>query len=129
VSTTYDPEDDGHLPSDYDGYDPRDDDYDAYLDDPEDYEAAQRRAEEPPEDYLLEEAERHAQIHRDQQHFGEECNCPPYVPPRCRWLRRLPHWSLRRRWCCGTPDGCAVSGCRSPQAAWRAHRLLHTAPF
>jgi hypothetical protein len=120
VSTVYDPEDDGHLPSDYD-----DDDYDPYLDDPDGYDDYP----EPPEDYLREEAGRQLQAHRDRVHFGEECNCPPYVPPRCRWLCRLPHWSPRRRWCCGTPDGCAVSGYPSPQAAWRAHRRSHEAPF
>ena len=42
---------------------------------PEEYEAAQRRAEDPPDWYLEQEAERHAQIHRDQEHGGGECDC------------------------------------------------------
>jgi hypothetical protein len=39
------------------------------------------RAEEPPEEYLIEEAERHARIHRDQDHGGGECDCPSGPDP------------------------------------------------
>lgn len=35
---------------------------------------------EPPEDWLEAEAERHAQIHRDQQHGGGDCTCPVAEP-------------------------------------------------
>jgi hypothetical protein len=101
------------------------DDYDPYLDDPDGYDDYP----EPPGDYLESEAERQLERHRDQAHGGGECNCPPYVPPSCRLLLRLPRWSPRWRWSCGTPEGCAVSGYRTPQAAWRAHHLSHTAPF
>lgn len=48
--------------------------------DPEEYAAAQLRAEDPPEEYLEREAERHANIHRDQDHGGGECDCPEGEP-------------------------------------------------
>lgn len=35
---------------------------------------------DPPEEYLMAEAERHAQIHRDKDHGGGECNCPVAEP-------------------------------------------------
>ena len=103
-----------------------DDAYDGYLDDPDSY---RDDTPDPPEEYLIEEAERHAQIHRDQAHFGEECNCPPYIPPVCRPLGRLPRWSRRNGWHCGTEGGCAVWGYRSPWGAWHGHRGMHKAPF
>lgn len=96
---------------------------------PEEYEAAQRRAEEPPDWYLEEEGRRHAQMHRDAEHGGGECDCPPYVAPPCRRLRRLPRWSPHRRWHAGTPGGCETHACRGPLRAWRAHRENHLPPF
>jgi hypothetical protein len=38
------------------------------------------RDPDPPDEYLEAEAERHAQIHRDQEHGGGECNCPVAEP-------------------------------------------------
>ena len=35
---------------------------------------------EPPEDYLIAEAERHARIHQDIEHGGGECDCPRTDP-------------------------------------------------
>lgn len=127
MSTAYDPEDDGHLPSDYDDYDPHDD-YDLYLDDPD----SEARAEDPPEGYLEAEAERQLERHCDLVHGGGECDCPlpdwPEFPP-CRRLNRIPRWSPRNSWQCGTKGGCVVWGYRSPRAAWRAHRQSHESPF
>jgi hypothetical protein len=65
VSTAYGPWDDGGIYEDDaldESYEPHanerpEDDYDPYLDDPDHY----RDDPEPPEDYLIEEAERHAQ--------------------------------------------------------------------
>ena len=50
------------------------------LETPEEIAAAEARAEEPPDWYLEEEAERHARIHRDQDHDGAECDCPVAEP-------------------------------------------------
>jgi len=50
-----------------------------YIDPAEEAEA-QARAEDPPDWYLEEEAERHAKIHRDQDHAGGECTCPVAEP-------------------------------------------------
>lgn len=117
------------------------DDYDPYLDEdgyddypepsesPEEYEAAQRQAEEPPDWYLEELAEREHELHCAEAHGGGECDCPPYEPPVCRWLRRIPRWSWWHGWGCGTEGGCAVWGYPSPLAAWRAHRRFHEMPF
>jgi hypothetical protein len=44
---------------------------DAYLD---------AHADDPPDWYLEQEAERHARIHRDQDHAGGECDCPVAEP-------------------------------------------------
>lgn len=104
-------------------------DIDDYYESPDDYEAAQRAAEEPPEWYLIEQAERDAAIHREQDHGGGECDCEPYWPPSCRRLLVLPRWSPRLRWHCGTPGGCDVRYHRTPLAAWRAHRQMHEVPF
>ena len=97
--------------------------------DPEEYEAAQRRAEEPPDWYLEEEAERQHERHCAAVHGGGECDCRPQVPPPCRLLLRLPRWSPRKRWHCGTPGRCDVAHCRTPLAVWHAHRIWHTPPF
>lgn len=35
------------------------------------------RAEDPPEEYLIAEAEKHAEWHREDIHGGGECDCPP----------------------------------------------------
>lgn len=35
---------------------------------------------EPPEDYLEAEAERHARYHREKDHDGGKCDCPPGEP-------------------------------------------------
>lgn len=96
---------------------------------PDEYEAAQLAAEEPPDWYLEEEAERQAQRHRDDEHGGGECDCPPYVPPKCRLLYRLPRWWPGRGWRAGTPGWCENYQCRSPLAAHRAHRVNHSSPF
>ena len=72
MSTAYDPDDDGHLPSDYDDYDPADDD-DPYLDDPD----SEARAEDPPEGYLEAEAERQLERHCDLVHGGGDVELPP----------------------------------------------------
>lgn len=133
MSLTYDPDDDGHLPSDYDDYEPLDDslgpddDYDPYLDDPDD----EARAEDPPEGYLEAEAWREHEHHCDLVHGGGECDCPPEWPelPPHRRLDWLPRWSRRNGWSCGTPSLCSVRDYPTPWAAWRAHRLFHTAPF
>lgn len=101
------------------------DDYDPFRDDPAEVEAAIRRAEEPPDWYLEELAEREHQRHLDEEHGGLLCDCPPYEPPRCRLLLRLPRWGFHHGWQAGTPDGCLVALRRSPRAAWRAHREFH----
>jgi len=54
-------------------------DYDD-IESPEEYAAAQARAEDPPDWYLEQEAERHHQIHRDQDPGGGECDCPVAEP-------------------------------------------------
>lgn len=102
-----------------------DDDYES----PEEYAAAQRRAEEPPDWYLEEQAEEQAERHRRDEHDGLVCDCPPSVPPRCRRLARIPRWSPRNGWHCGTPGVCDVVGCLTPWRAWRAHRVFHLPPF
>jgi hypothetical protein len=104
------------------------DDYDPYLDDPEEYEAAQRAAEEPPDWYLEQQAEEQHERHCAEVHGGAQCDCPPYVPPRCRRLLRLPRWS-QGGWVSGTPRGCDTVPRRTPWAAVRAHRQMHEAPF
>jgi hypothetical protein len=128
----------GWSADDYDPYpDSPEEDYDddpGDYESPEEYEAAQSRAEEPPDWYLEEEADRRHERHCAEMHGGGECDCPPYVPPRCRLLLRVPRWSLRygwpgRRWSCGTPGGCSVTGCRTARDAWRVHRSSHEAPF
>lgn len=96
---------------------------------PEEYEAAQRRAEEPPEWYLEEEGRRRAERHRVEDHGGAECDCPPWWPPPCRVLFRLPRWWPGKGWRCGTPGGCESYDPRSPLAARRVHRCHHEAPF
>jgi len=96
---------------------------------PEEYEAAQLRAEEPPDWYLEEEGRRAYERHCRDEHFGEQCICPPYESPACRRLLRLPRWSPRLGWHCGTPGGCHISGYRAPLAARRGHRSLHEPPF
>lgn len=102
-----------------------DDDYES----PEEYEAAQRRAEEPPDWYLEEEAGEQLERHRRDEHDGLVCDCPVPEAPRCRLLYRIPRRSLHRGWMCGTPGGCAVFLFSSPGAVWRAHRELHKPPF
>jgi hypothetical protein len=92
---------------------------------PQEYEEAQRQAEEPPDWYLEEEAERQHQRHLDEDHGGLVCDCPPYKPPRCRLLFRPPRWTYHHRWQCGTPGACLVALCASPLAAWRLHRQMH----
>jgi hypothetical protein len=105
-------------------------DVDDWDESPEDYEAAQRRAEEPPDSYFEEEADRQHQRHLDEEHGGLACDCPPYKPPRCRWWRWMPLWTPRKGWHCGTTGLCAVTGYRSLRAVWRVHRsAYHTAPF
>jgi hypothetical protein len=52
-------------------------DDDPEIIDPAEYAAGQARAEDPPDSYLAEEAERHARAHRDADHGGGECSCPP----------------------------------------------------
>lgn len=104
-------------------------DIDDWYESPEEYEAAQRRAEEPPEWYLEEEGKRQVQWHRDEEHGGGECDCLPYVAPPCRMLRRIPRWTPRLRWHAGTRGGCEVAYCKTPLGAWRVHRMSHVAPF
>lgn len=104
-------------------------DVDDWDESPQDYEAAQRAAEEPPDWYLEEEAERQHERHCAEVHGGGECVCPPYEPPRCRLLRRLPRWSPRNGWHSGTPGVCDVTGCLTPWRARRAHRVFHLPPF
>lgn len=111
--------------ADWSGFDDDGDDYES----PEDYEAAQRRAEEPPDWYLEEEAERQHERHRAEEHGGGECDCPPYEPPRCRLFLRLPRWTARKRWHAGTPGSCEIAYYRKPLNVWRDHRRSHEAPF
>lgn len=104
-------------------------DIDDYGESPAEYEAAQRAAEEPPDWYLEEEAERQHQRHRDEEHGGGECTCPFYEPPPCRIRYRMPRWWPGKGWRAGTPGGCETWRCKTPRAAWRAHQSSHTAPF
>lgn len=39
-----------------------------------------REPDEPPEEYLIEEAERRGRIHREQAHGGGVCVCPVAEP-------------------------------------------------
>jgi hypothetical protein len=57
-------------------------DVDDYYDheSPAEYAAAQARAEDPPDWYLEQEAERQAARHRRDAHNGGECNCPAAEP-------------------------------------------------
>ena len=59
----------------YDEWLSREPDWDDY-ETPEERAAAERRAEEPPDWYLEQEAERYAEIHRRKDHGGGECDCP-----------------------------------------------------
>lgn len=102
------------------------------IDDWEDsaeYEARQRAAEEPPESYFIEQAERDHERHRAEEHRGGECDCPPPAWPRCRRLLTVPRWSPRKGWHAGTPNCCETWRCRTPRAAWRTHGTMHEAPF
>ena len=115
---------DEDIAAGHDDWSGLEDDWDDY-ESPEEYEAAQRAAEEPPDWYLEEEAERQHERHRAEVHGGGECDCPPYEPPRCRLLLRLPRWGFHHGWRCGTPGCCLVALYRSPLAAWRGHRRVH----
>ena len=52
------------------------DDYDPWRDDPE----AIRRAEEPPDWYLEQQAQRAYERHCRDEHGGGECDCPEAEP-------------------------------------------------
>lgn len=52
------------------------DDYDPWRDDPE----ARRRAEDPPDWYLEEEAKRAYERHCRDEHGGAGCDCPAAEP-------------------------------------------------
>lgn len=88
---------------------------------------------EPDDDAEIARAEEEAERHERYCHRGDggggECDCPPYVPPVCRLLARVPRWTPRGGWRAGTPGGCDTAVWPTPWAAWRAHRRSHQAPF
>lgn len=111
--------------------------YDAYADDPRDYDpeddwddyespAEQAAAEDRALDRHIEEqaAEEYGR-HLDEMHGGLACDCPPPDwPSRCRLLLRIPRWTPRRGWHMGTEGLCDASH-RSLRAVLRLHRSAH----
>lgn len=100
-----------------------DDDYDPYLDDPDEQAAAEDRALDR---HIEEQAAEEHWRHCDEVRGGDECDCPPYVPPRCRWWLRIPRPS-QGGWVAGprravTPH---PAGPRGPQCVPTARCTPH----
>lgn len=55
-------------------------DVDDWGETPEEYAAAQARAEEPPDSYFEEESQEQAARHSRDTHGGGECDCPVAEP-------------------------------------------------